>query len=81
MCRVGWFHILGKGGILPSTPNVNYQRLKQPVSYPVLLSRLSVVRTVHQHKSKLLQQTSPKFFQHTQQKHSRPDPLSLMGFC
>lgn len=39
------------------------------------------MRTVHQHKSKLSQQTLSKSFQHTQHKHSRPDPLSLMGFC
>lgn len=39
------------------------------------------MRTDHQHKSKLSQQTLLKFFQHVQQKHSRPDPLSFMGFC
>lgn len=67
--------------MLPSTPNLNYQTLKQPISYPIHLSRLSVVRTVHPHKLKLSQQTLLKFFQHIQQKRSRPDPLSLVGFC
>lgn len=57
--------------------------LKQVIPYPVL-NRLSVGRhklSVHPHKSKLPHQTLLEFFQHMQPKHSRPDPLSLMGFC